>query len=70
VKASGLERIPLKNPRHTHASIALAAAIHPKVVSERLGHATVSMTLDTYSHIIPVLQESAAELIEARVDAR
>ena len=39
------------------------AGIHPKLVSERLGHATVSITLDTYSHAIPALQEEAAARI-------
>ena len=51
----------------THASLALAAGISPKVVSERLGHATVSITLDTYSHAIPALQEEAAERIAGLV---
>ena len=37
-----------------------AAGVHPKVVSERLGHSTVSITLDTYSHAIPALEEEAA----------
>jgi integrase len=46
--------------RHTHATLALRTGIHPKVVSERLGHATVSITLDTYSHAIPARQEEAA----------
>jgi len=41
----------------------LQAGIHPKVVSERLGHATISITLDTYSHAIPAMQEEAAALI-------
>jgi integrase len=49
--------------RHTHATLALQAGIHPKVVSERLGHATVSITLDTYSHAIPAMPEEAAALI-------
>jgi integrase len=53
----------LHDLRHSHATLALAAGIHPKVVSERLGHATVSITLDTYSHAIPALQEEAAERI-------
>ena len=48
---------------HTHATLALRAGIHPKVVSERLGHATVSITLHTYSHAIPAVQEEAAERI-------
>ena len=53
--------------RHTHATLALAAGIHPKVVSERLGHANISITLDTYSHAIPALQEEAAERIAGLV---
>lgn len=51
----------LHDLRHTHATLALAANVHPKVVSERLGHAPVSITLDTYSHAIPAMQEEAAE---------
>ena len=39
--------------RHTHATLLLGANVHPKVVSERLGHATVGITLDTYSHVLP-----------------
>jgi integrase len=39
----------------------LKAGIHPKIVSERLGHANISITLDTYSHVLPGLQEAAAE---------
>jgi len=46
-----------------------AAGIHPKVMSERLGHATVSITLDTSSHAIPTLQEEAAALIAGLVPA-
>jgi integrase len=48
--------------RHTHAALALQAGIHPKVVSERLCHATVGVTLDTYSHAIPAMQEDEALL--------
>ena len=44
-----------------HASIMLKAGIHPKVVQERLGHASIQMTLDTYSHVAPGIQEAAAE---------
>ena len=46
--------------RHTHASLMLRQGVHPKVVSERLGHATVSITLDVYSHVTPGIQEAAA----------
>ena len=63
VKQSMLPSIRLHDLRHTHATLALQAGIHPKVVSERLGHTTVSITLDTYSHAIPALQEEAAERI-------
>lgn len=62
-------RIRLHDLRHTHATLMLAAGVHPKVVSERLGHASISMTLDVYSHAIPALQESAAALVAALVDA-
>ena len=58
--------LPMIRPhdlRHTHATLALQADIHPKVVSERLGHANISITLDTYSHAIPAMQEEAAERI-------
>ena len=49
--------------RHTHATLLLLAGVHPKVVSERLGHSSISITLDTYSHVLPTMQkESAAKL--------
>jgi len=67
VKKSMLPLIRLHDLRHTHATLALQAGIHPKVVSERLGHATVSITLDTYSHAIPAMQEEAAALIAGLV---
>jgi len=67
VKMSMLPPIRLHDLRHTHATLALQAGIHPKVVSERLGHATVSITLDTYSHAIPAMQEEAAALIAGLV---
>lgn len=60
VHATGLPPIRLHDLRHTHATLALAAGVHPKVVQERLGHSSISVTLDTYSHAIPALQEEAA----------
>ena len=60
---AGLPRIRFHDLRHTHASLALAAGVHPKVVSERLGHADIALTLNTYSHAIPALQESAATVV-------
>ena len=69
VKKAMMPTIRLHDLRHTHATLALRAGIHPKVVSERLGHATVSITLDTYSHAIPAMQEEAAALIAGLVFA-
>jgi integrase len=69
VRAAGVPRIRFHDLRHTHATLALQAGVPAKVVSERLGHATVAFTLDVYSHVIPALQEDAAERIAALVDA-
>jgi integrase len=69
VRATGLRRIPLHGLRHTHATLALRAGIHPKVVSDRLGHYSAAFTLDTYSESIPALQEEAASAVAAVVDA-
>jgi integrase len=68
-KRSKLPRIRLHDLRHTHATSALRAGIHPKVVSERLGHATISITPNTYSHAIPAMQEEAAVRIAELVFA-
>ena len=66
-KEAKLPRIRFHDLRHTHATLALAAGVHPKVVSERLGHASITITLDTYSHAIPAMQETAASLVAALV---
>ncbi len=68
VRAADVPRIRFHDLRHTHATLALQAGVPAKVVSERLGHATVAFTLDVYSHVIPALQEDAAERIAALVD--
>jgi len=67
VKAAGVPRLSFHGLRHTHATLALQAGVHPKVVSERLGHASIAITLDTYSHAIPAMQEEAAERVAALV---
>lgn len=59
----GLPVIRLHDVRHSYASAALAAGIPAKVVSERLGHATISITLDTYSHVLPGMDAEAASLV-------
>ena len=56
----GLRGVRLHDLRHTHASLLLRQGVHPKIVSERLGHANIQITLDTYSHLLPGLQEAAA----------
>jgi integrase len=61
-------RIRMHDLRHTWATLALRAGVHPKVVQERLGHANIAITMDTYSHVLPDMQESAAELVAALVD--
>jgi integrase len=53
--------IRLHDARHTHASLMLKQGIHPKIVQERLGHTSIQMTLDTYSHVAPGIQQAAAE---------
>jgi integrase len=60
-KRTGLKGIRLHDARHSHASLMLKQGIHPKIVQERLGHATVQTTLDIYSHVAPGLQEAAAK---------
>lgn len=67
VARAGVPRIRFHDLRHTHATLALAAGIHPKVVSERLGHSTVSITLDIYSHAIPAMEANAAERVASLV---
>jgi len=49
--------------RRTHATLALEAGVHPKVVTERLGHPNISITLDTYSHAIPALHAESADTV-------
>jgi integrase len=66
--AAGLPKIRLHDLRHTAASLAMATGVHPKVVSERLGHASVAFTLDVYSHLVPGMQEEAATQIATLVD--
>jgi integrase len=64
---AGVKVIRLHDARHTHASLMLKQGIHPKVVQERLGHSTISITLDTYSHVAPGLQEAAAKRFDDAV---
>jgi len=60
-RRSGLNGIRLRDARHTHASLMLKQGIHPKIVQERLGHSSIQITLDTYSHVTPGLQQATAQ---------
>ena len=59
-RKAGVKVIRLHDARHTHATLMLKQGVHPKIVQERLGHSSIQMTLDTYSHVVPGLQEAAA----------
>lgn len=60
VKEAGLGQLRFHDLRHAHATLMLQQGVHPKIVSERLGHSGVGITLNTYSHVLPGLQEQAA----------
>jgi len=57
LKKAGLPHIRFHDLRHTHATLLLKGGIHSKIVSERLGYANIGITLDTYNHVLPGLQE-------------
>ncbi len=67
IKRTALPRIRFHDLRHTHASQMLANGVHPKVASERLGHSTIGITLDLYSHVMPGMQADAAEQVDAAI---
>ena len=67
---AGVKVIRLHDARHTHASLMLKQGVHPKIVQERLGHASIQITLDTYPHVAPGLQEAAAARFEKLVSPR
>jgi integrase len=58
-------RVRFHDLRHSHATQLLLAGVHPKVAQERLGHSTVTTTLDLYSHVTPTMQEEAADRLDA-----
>ena len=65
LRSAGLPNLRLYDLRHTAATLALAAGVSPKIVSEQLGHASVAFTLEVYSHVLPHMQDTAAMKVEA-----
>lgn len=65
--ADPLPRIRLHDLRHTWATLALRAGVHPKVVADRLGHTTTNITLNIYSHVVEGMQTTAAENVAAAI---
>lgn len=61
LKQAGLQGFSPYSLRHTCATLLLLKNEHPKVVSERLGHSTIALTLDTYSHVLPTMQQGASD---------
>jgi integrase len=70
LRKAGLPPMPLHGLRHSHATLLLQAGTHPRVVMERLGHSSIRVTLDTYSHVIGGLQESAAQKFDDFIGAK
>ncbi len=65
MKAADLPAMRFHDLRHTAATLLLSKGVHPKVVSEMLGHATITLTLDTYSHLLPAMHGEAAATMDA-----
>ena len=64
VQNLGIPDLSPHSLRHSHASLLLASGVNPKIVQERLGHSSITLTLNTYSHVIPSLQEEAARRLD------
>ena len=67
-RRAGVPGVRFHDLRHTHANLMLKAGVHPKIVSERLSHSSVSITLDVYSHVAPGLQEAAARKFDETLE--
>lgn len=62
---AGVPRIRFHDLRHSAATLLMSKGIHPKMVSEILGHSQISITLDLYSRVVPTMQQEAKEAMEA-----
>jgi integrase len=69
LERSGLPIIRFHDLRHTAATLLLGRGLHPKIVSEMLGHSQISVTLDLYSHVTPLMHRQAAEAMNAVLTA-
>lgn len=67
MRRAGLPAIPFHDLRHTTATLLLAQGVHPKIVQERLGHSQISLTLDTYNHVLPGRGRQAASKPDAHL---
>ena len=70
LERAGLLRVRFHDLRHTAATLLLEQGVHPKVAADMLGHATVAVTLDTYSHVTSGMHEAAAEALDAVLRTR
>lgn len=70
LERAGLPRVRFHDLRHSAATLLLAGGIHPRVVQERLGHSTISVTMDIYSHVMPTLQREAADHLDRALAVR
>jgi integrase len=69
LKTHKLQRVRLHDLRHTHATQMLKSGVHPKVAQERLGHSSIAITLDLYSHVMPGMQDEAAQRVDVALRA-
>ncbi len=67
LERAGLPRLRIHDLRHTAATHLLNKHVHPKVVQELLGHSTIAITLDTYSHVMPALAKEASAVMSSLV---
>ena len=70
LKAANIGHLRFHDLRHAHATLMLRQGVHPKIVSERLGHSGIAITMDTYSHVLPGLQAEAAAQMDQLLASR
>jgi integrase len=70
LERAGLPHMRFHDLRHSSATLLLGEGVHPKVVQERLGHSSISVTMDVYSHVMPTLQRDAAERLDRLLVAK